>query len=119
MRVKLEYGRTGLTAELPDKHIVRTLRYKDAPPLTDPRGDLLKVLAEPNGTLPLTEVARGKKDACIVICDITRPVPNEMILRPVLEILEREGIPRNKITILVATGLHRESRPEELVEMVG
>ena len=119
MRVKLEYGRTGLTAELPDKHIVRTLKYKDAPPLTDPRGDLLKVLAEPNGTLPLTEVARGKKDACIVICDITRPVPNEMILRPVLEILEREGIPRNKITILVATGLHRESRPEELVEMVG
>lgn len=119
MRVKLEYGRTGLTAELPDKHIVRTLQYKDAPPLTDPRGDLLKVLETPNGTPPLAEIARGKKDACIVICDITRPVPNEMILRPVLEILEREGIARDKITILVATGLHRESKPEEIIEMVG
>jgi nickel-dependent lactate racemase len=119
MRVKLEYGRTGLLAELPDAHIVRTLKYKDAPPLTDPCGDLLQVLETPNGTPPLGELARGKKDACIVICDITRPVPNEMILRPVLEILEREGIPRGKITILVATGLHRESKPAEIIEMVG
>jgi nickel-dependent lactate racemase len=119
MRVKLEYGRTGLTAELPDRHIVRTLKYKDAPPLADPRSDLLKVLEKPNGTPPLEEIARGKKDACVVICDITRPVPNELILRPMLEILEREGIPRDKITILVATGLHRESKPEEIIEMVG
>lgn len=119
MRVKLEYGRTGLSAELPDQHIVRTLKYKDAPPLDDPRGELLKVLEKPIGTPPLAQIARGKKDACIVICDITRPVPNELILRPVLEILNREGIPREKITILVATGLHRESKPEEIVEMVG
>ncbi|HZL91648.1 MAG TPA: nickel-dependent lactate racemase [Pirellulaceae bacterium] len=119
MRVKLEYGRTGLSAELPDKHVVRTLKYKDAPPLPDPRGELLKVLERPNGTPPIAEIARGKKDACIVICDITRPVPNEMILRPMLEILEREGIAREKITILVATGLHRESKPTEIIEMVG
>jgi hypothetical protein len=59
MRVKLEYGRTGLSAELPDKHIVRTLKYKDAPPLSDPRGDLLQVLENPNGTPPLSEIARG------------------------------------------------------------
>jgi nickel-dependent lactate racemase len=119
MRVKLEYGCTGLTAELPDKHIVRTLKYKDAPPLADPHAALREVLERPNGTPPLAEIARGKKDACVVICDITRPVPNELILRPMLEILEREGIGREKITILVATGLHRESKPEEIVEMVG
>jgi nickel-dependent lactate racemase len=119
MRVKLEYGRTGLTAELPDRHIVRTLQYKDAPPLADPRGELLKVLEKPNGTPPLAELARGKKDACIVICDITRPVPNEMILRPLVAALEASGIPRQKITILVATGLHRESKPAEIIEMVG
>ena len=105
--------------EVQREHIVRTLRYKDAPPLADPRGELAKVLEKPNGTPSLAEIARGKKDACIVICDVTRPVPNEMILRPVLEILEREGISRDKITILVATGLHRESKPAEIVEMVG
>jgi nickel-dependent lactate racemase len=50
-------------------------------------------------------VAKGRKDACIAICDITRPVPNEMMLRPMLEILEQAGVPREKITILIATGL--------------
>jgi nickel-dependent lactate racemase len=119
MRVKLEYGRTGLLAELPDERIVRTLHYKEAPPLPNPRGSLLNVLNQPTGTAPLAQLARGRKNACIAICDITRPVPNEMILRPMLEILEGAGIPRNKITILVATGLHRPNEGHELIEMVG
>lgn len=119
MRVKLEYGRQGLYAELPDERIVRTLAYKDATPLADPEAALLAVLNQPNGTPPLAELARGRKDACIVICDITRPVPNEMILQPMLRILEEAGIPRGKITILVATGLHRPNEGAELVEMVG
>jgi len=119
MRVKLEYGRTGLMAELPAERVVRTLHYKDAPPLPDAAASLANVLRQPNGTPPLAEIARGKKDCCIAICDITRPVPNEMILQPLLQILEASGIPREKITILVATGLHRESTPAEIVEMVG
>jgi nickel-dependent lactate racemase len=119
MRVKFEYGRTGLYAELPDERIVRTLSYKDSPPLPDPAGALREALARPIGSRPLAEIARGRKDACIVICDITRPVPNELILRPVLKTLEAAGITREKITILVATGLHRPNEGSELVEMVG
>jgi nickel-dependent lactate racemase len=119
MRVKLEYGRTGLVANLPDERVVRTLQYKDAPPLAEPLAALLDVLDRPNGTAPLAELARGKKNCVIAICDITRPVPNELILKPVLQILEDAGIPRSQITILVATGLHRESTPAEIVEMVG
>jgi nickel-dependent lactate racemase len=119
MRVKLEYGRTGLVAELPDERVVRTLHYKDAPPLDDPDASLAEVLARPNGTPPLAQLAQGKKNCCIAICDITRPVPNEIILRPLLAILEAAGIPHKEITILVATGLHRESTEDEIVEMVG
>ena len=37
MRVRLEYARTGLEVELPAERVVRTLAYKDAPPLADPR----------------------------------------------------------------------------------
>jgi nickel-dependent lactate racemase len=119
MRIKFEYGRKGLVAELPDERIVRTLHYKDAPPLSNPRATLLELLRQPNGTAPLAEIAKGRKDACIAICDITRPVPNELILRPVLETLENGGIPRSTITILVATGLHRPNEGDELIEMVG
>ena len=119
MRVKLEYGKNGLYAELPDDRVVRTLHYKDAPPLPDPQAALQKVLEHPRGTPPLAELARGRRDACVVICDITRPVPNELMLRPILATLEAAGIPRERITILVATGLHRPNEGDELVEMVG
>jgi lactate racemase len=119
VRFRLEYGRTGLDVELPGDRIVRKLAYKDAPPLLDPAGDLRRLLERPNGTAPLAALARGRKSACILICDITRPVPNRLILAPVLEILESAGIPRNAITILVATGLHRPNLGAELVELVG
>lgn len=119
MRVRLEYGRTGMEVELPADRPVRKLAYKDAVPLADPQSELLKVLERPRGTPSLLELARGRKDACILICDITRPVPNEMILRPMLTQLEEAGIPRDKIVILNATGLHRPNLGAELVEMVG
>jgi len=37
MEVTLDYGRTGLKVQLPDRNVVKTLRYKQAPPLEDRR----------------------------------------------------------------------------------
>ena len=119
MRVRLEYAKTGLDVELPADRVVRSLAYKNAPPLAEPHQVLADVLARPTGTPALAKLAHGRKDACIVICDITRPVPNQMILPPMLATLEAAGIPRNKITILIATGLHRSNEGDELVELVG
>ncbi len=115
MRVRLEYGRRGLEVELPDDRVVRTLAYKEATPLSDPVASLEKALADPIESPPLAELARGKESACIVICDITRPVPNELILTPLLKTLEDAGIARDRMTILIATGLHRPNEGEELV----
>lgn len=119
MRFKLEYGKTGLVVDLPAERIVRTLAYKDAPPLADPVATLRELLAKPIGTPPLAELARGRKSACILICDITRPVPNELILSEILPTIEAAGVPREAITILIATGLHRPNEGAELVELVG
>lgn len=119
MRVRLEYGRRGLEVELPADRVVRTLAYKDAVPLTDPHAAFFQTLDQPEGTPPLAELARGRRDACIVICDITRPVPNALMLPPILARLESAGIPRNRITILIATGMHRPNLGDELVELVG
>ncbi len=119
MRVHLEYGRAGLNVELPDERVVGTLTYQSAVPLADPAATLRQCLVEPIGTPPLADLARGRWNACVVISDITRPVPNRLILPPILQTLEVAGIPREKITILVATGLHRPNLGDELAEMVG
>jgi nickel-dependent lactate racemase len=119
MRLKLDYGRTGLEVELPDERVVGPLQIQPAPPLENPGAAVRERLARPTGTPPLSELARGRKSACILICDITRPVPNSLLLPPILETLEASGIPRDQILILIATGLHRPNEGAELVELVG
>ncbi len=119
MRVHLEYGRSGLDVELPDRNVVKCLGYRPATPLESPHDAVCERLAHPLGTRPLAELARGRTSACVAICDITRPVPNQVLLPPILQTLEASGIPRDRILILVATGLHRPNHLDELREMVG
>lgn len=119
MRVRLEYGRSGLEVDLPDRNVVKCLHYQPAAPLDDPAAAIAARLAAPIGTPPLAELARGRKDACVVVSDVTRPVPNAVLLPPILTTLEAAGIPREQILVLVATGLHRPNQGDELVEMLG
>ncbi|MDA7977485.1 MAG: nickel-dependent lactate racemase [Pirellulales bacterium] len=119
MQIRLDYGKTGLEVELPEANVVRTLRYKDAPTVADPVAAVEAAIAQPIGSQSLAELAAGKRNACVVICDITRPVPNQLLLNSILPTLEQTGIPRGEITILIATGLHRPNLGEEMIELVG
>src|SRR5262245_54923485 len=109
MKVTLDYGRTGLAVEIPSDRVVGPLAIKNVPALDDPEAAVASAIDDPIGTVNLATLARGRKDACILICDITRPVPNQTILRPMLRVLCEAGIPAEKTLILVATGLHRPS----------
>jgi nickel-dependent lactate racemase len=119
MRIKLDYGRTGLDVDLPADRVVGPLAIRTAPPLADPEGAIRTALVQPTGTPPLAELARGRASACILICDVTRPVPNRLILPPLLRTLTEQGIREEEILILIATGLHRPNQGTELEEMVG
>lgn len=119
MRVKLDYGKIGLEVELPDDRVVGPLTIQPTTPIADPSAEVRRLLENPIGSPPLREVARGRKSACILICDITRPVPNSILLPPILETIEAAGVPRDQILILIATGLHRPNEGAELVELVG
>jgi len=117
MRTELPCGKNSIALELPDS--VRQLTTRPASPLADPAGAVTVALTAPIGTPPLAEIARGRKDACIVISDVTRPVPNQIILPPILRTLEESGIAAEDITILIATGMHRPNLGKELEMMVG
>jgi lactate racemase len=120
MQITLDYGRTGLDVTLPDDRLIAPpLAIRPTEPLANPDAAIEQAIGHPIGSPPLTGMARGKKSACILICDITRPVPNPQILPPILRTIEASGVPRQAITILIATGLHRPNEGAELVELVG
>ena len=119
MKISLAYGREGLVAEVPDANLVKVLRMRDNPALSNPDAATREKISRPTGSPSLSDLARGKQSACIVISDITRPVPNAVILPPILETLESAGIRRDSITILNATGIHRPNEGAELVALLG
>jgi nickel-dependent lactate racemase len=119
MKVELLYGHEGLAVSLPDGIQVTVIRKQPMKTLPDPRRAVTEALARPVGSPSLAELAVGKKSACILICDITRPVPNGTILPPIVKSLEKAGISRDRILILVATGLHRPNEGDELREIIG
>ena len=119
MKIEIAYGKEGLTIDVPDTNLAKILRMTEKPVITNPVEETLKKLESPIGTKSLSELAQGKKTVCIVICDITRPVPNTIIIPPIIEVLEHAGIKSEDITILIATGIHRPNLGEELVTLLG
>ena len=115
----IAFGRGHLSLSLPPEAAPTVVRKRSLPKLPDAAGTIAQALNAPIGSAPLGELAQGKTSACILICDITRPVPNRLFLRPMIEILADAGIPLDRITVLVATGLHRPNLGEELAELVG
>jgi nickel-dependent lactate racemase len=115
----IAFGRGHLSLSLPRGAAPTVVRKRSLPKLPDAAAAIAQTLASPIGSPPLDQLARGKKSACVLICDITRPVPNRLFLRPMIEIMAKTGIPLDRITVLVATGLHRPNPGKELAELVG
>ncbi len=115
----LPYGTGEISVRIPEMNYLETIIPKFQPGVEDERGEILSALQHPIGTLPLREMARKGMKAVIVVNDVTRPTPTYKLLPPLLEELEAYGIPDRDIFILVATGTHRDNRPDELESLLG
>ena len=119
MKTRFAFGGTGIDVETPDDVATTVIRSRCAPALGDATAAIDAALDQPIGRPSLLQMATGKRSAAISVCDITRPAPNRVTLPPILRRLEAAGIPREAITILIATGLHRAATKEEVDIIVG
>lgn len=113
------YGRGGLTLRVPDD--ARVLEGQDIPAVAAPHRAVAEALANPIRSPSLAELVRrkGSRTVAITISDITRPVPNHQFLPAILDELAACGIDDSQIVIIVGTGMHRPSTPEEHAVLVG
>lgn len=120
MQVKLKYGEQGLTLTFPETPGFAGVLYpQEPPPLADPPAAVEAALSAPIQAPPLRDLACGRRDAVIVVSDITRPVPNPLLLPLIIAELEAAGLPSEAITILIATGIHRPNEGAELERLIG
>ncbi len=120
MKLIFPYGKESYSIDLPDERVNGVLisnlhHYKTG----KNQSELVETaLDNPIGSAPLSELAKGKKNVVLIASDHTRPVPSKVIVPPMLREI-RKGNPEADITILVATGCHREMTQDEIVDKFG
>lgn len=91
----------------------------EEPPALSRHEDFRAAFASPLGTPRLSELARGRKRAAIMVSDSTRGVPTSHVMPMVLDELARAGMKRESVTVVIATGVHRGATEDEIREIVG
>ena len=115
MRVDLAYGDGLLPVDLDlDADVIEP---RDPPCVADPGRALREALRRPIGSPPLAELVAPDSSIVVVISDSTRPAPNRLMLEALLAELGADAAGR--MQVLVATGLHRPTRDDELDRMLG
>jgi lactate racemase len=117
VRVELAYGRHGTTVEVPDSADV--ILPTDEPRLPDEAAAVTAALRIPWAGPSLEDLADGADRVVVVFPDLTRPMPNRTVLPPLLAELDRCGVADDRITLLCATGTHRQATPAEMLELLG
>lgn len=120
MNIPIPYGSGSLDCAVPDERLrgvfVSSLSGLQAASSQD---DIVRsALASPVGSPRLRDLARGRRNIVIITSDHTRPLPSRITM-PLLLAEIRSGNPDARVTILVATGMHRATRREELESRFG
>ena len=111
------YGDKELRLNFPTGWDVEVLGPKDAPELSD--AQIEKAFAEPIGTDRISELAKGKKSAAIIVDDLSHPTPAARVIPFLLRELAAAGVPKSEIRFVAGVGAHRPLRDEDITKKVG
>lgn len=111
----VKYGSGALSLDLPDAADVTVIEPRAVAGVADPMAEVEAALA---GALEKGLLRQPGRTA-ITISDATRPVPNDVILPPLLAQLHARGVRDEDIAVIVGTGNHRAASPNEFPKLVG
>ena len=117
MEIRVPFGRSELTAHIPDSYQVDVIEAPDSPAASDPLRAVESALENLLGSLRWGDF-RAAKTVAIAVNDKTRPVPHHYLLPPLMEKLASIGIPDAMITFYVAVGTHPPMTPEEFSDIL-
>ena len=117
--VKLLYGKNGINLNIQDDWNANIIRKPLMPIIDDISGEVNKALNNPINSLSIDKISSKGKSVCILVCDITRPVPNKLFLKQIIIKFINAGISADNILIIIATGLHRPASQDEINEIIG
>ena len=112
-------GKNSISIQIPDNVPVQQVESRKIAPVPDARRAIEESLKRPIGTLSLRKLVKPNQTVALVVTDITRQLPEEMILPLLIRELEAGRIKKRDITAVIATGTHRPNTAEELKKKFG
>ena len=121
MKTVLKWGKEEISLSIPEKNVLAVLEPSGGEPVESLAAEVAGLVKEPTAGPSLERIVAEKKarTAAIIVNDMTRSTPTAEMLPPLLEELERSGVPREGISIVVATGTHRPMSDDETRQTVG
>ncbi|WP_371373768.1 nickel-dependent lactate racemase [Sporomusa aerivorans] len=118
--ITIPYGKTYIETQISDDHLQGVLIPKSHHYKAEAgEQDLVRMALEnPVASPRLCELAKGRRKVVIITSDHTRPVPTKITAPLLIEEIRRSS-PAAEVTFLVATGFHRETTKEELLDKFG
>ena len=111
------YAEEKFDLTFPDSWEVTIANMKGGPDIGDE--GIRRAFAEPIGAPPLREIAKGRRDAAILIDDLTRPTPSYRVLPYILEELAAAGLGDDKVRIVCAIAAHRSMTRQDFIKKIG
>jgi nickel-dependent lactate racemase len=118
-RYRIPCGKKLISIQIPERVPVQLVESLEMDPLPDVRRAVEESLSRPIGRPRVRDLVRSGQSVALVVTDITRKLPEEIILPLLIKELEAGGIRKKDITAVVATGTPRPNTPEELREKFG
>ena len=113
--VDIAYGESRLQVNVPDYADVILPSYPN--PFNDPQRQVSQSILNPVNSFNLKDLVDENDKIAISICDVTRPMPSKVVLSALLS--ELNYVENSNITIIIATGTHRETTSSEIKQMLG
>ena len=114
--VELPLGEGNIDVSLPECEV--TVAEPPGADPVDPREAAEGALADPRGP-PLADRVGADDEIAIVVTDVTRATPDDVLLDVLLAELAAAGAAREQVTVVVGLGLHRPLSDAEMCEELG
>ncbi|MFA4934347.1 MAG: nickel-dependent lactate racemase [Candidatus Methanoperedens sp.] len=117
MLYHLPYGKTRISIDIPAKYTAISVKPNKALAVHDEIKEIERALKNPINSRRLSRIAKGGKNAVIIVSDTTRPTPTDKLLPPIISELKEGGV--EDVTVVFGLGIHRKQTEDEKRAILG
>jgi len=115
MNISLGYGHKTITFKVPQQNMLGVFESRQKPAIANPK----LAVRESVRAKGLEAIVKPGDRVCIVIDDITRPTPSQMLVEVLLDELLLLKVNTADIRILSGLGMHRKLTAEDFRKLLG